>query len=225
MSIIQTNPDAEATQPMGAELHAERDHRAKTGHDAGQDDCWIAETLERLSHSSFRSSFTLSAHDVDYARRKGRELIDRHAHEMLTQRVGPAHPCKDGKQTPWRGHPVFTAQHATACCCRGCIEKWHHIPRGRALSSEQIDWLARLVMAWIDRDLATHPAKRDNTDEQAAVSRHGQQEDADGGEQPAEQPRSCSPAGRSQNNHHASKRDVGRHDGNDTPGFIQGQLL
>ncbi len=29
-----------------------------------------------------------------------------------------AEPRNDGKQTPFRGHPVFTAQHATATCCR-----------------------------------------------------------------------------------------------------------
>jgi hypothetical protein len=43
----------------------------------------------------------------------------------------------DGKQTPMRGHPVFIAQHATATCCRGCLEKWHAIPHGRALSEQE----------------------------------------------------------------------------------------
>ena len=64
----------------------------------------------------------------------------------------------DGRQTPWRGHPVFTAQHATATCCRGCIAKWHHLPQGRELTDAEIDRLADLVMAWIERDLIRHPA-------------------------------------------------------------------
>ncbi|MBW3088615.1 DUF4186 domain-containing protein [Bifidobacterium sp. 82T24] len=113
--------------------------------------------LHRLGTSAFRAKFVLSAKDRDYARTKGRETIDRHAHEMLAKRVGPAEPYKDGRQTPWRGHPVFTAQHATATCCRGCIEKWHHIPKGRALTAEEVDRLAAVVMAWIDRDLERHP--------------------------------------------------------------------
>ena len=58
----------------------------------------------------------------------------------------------------WRGHPVFTAQHATATCCRGCIAKWHHLPQGRELTDAEIDRLADLVMAWIERDLIRHPA-------------------------------------------------------------------
>ena len=125
----------------------------------GADDAWIQDTLARLGHSRFRASFSLSAKDRAYARAKGRDTIDRHAHEMLAKRVGPAHPFKDGKQTPYRGHPVFTAQHATATCCRGCIERWHHIPRGRALTDAEVDALARLVMAWVERDLVSHPAR------------------------------------------------------------------
>lgn len=119
---------------------------------------WIEKTLERLSYSTFRSKFVLSDKDRAYARSKGKTTIDRHACELLRSRVGAANPVKDGKQTPWRGHPVFTAQHATATCCRGCIEKWHHIPRGRELTDEEIRRLADLIMVWIERDLIRHPA-------------------------------------------------------------------
>ncbi|MCP9485713.1 MAG: DUF4186 domain-containing protein [Gaiellaceae bacterium MAG52_C11] len=41
---------------------------------------------------------------------------------MIAQRVAPAAPRKDGKQTPYRGHPVFVAQHATATCCRTVLD-------------------------------------------------------------------------------------------------------
>lgn len=119
---------------------------------------WIEKTMERLSYSTFRSKFVLSDKDRAYARSKGKTTIDRHACELLRSRVGAANPVKDGKQTPWRGHPVFAAQHATATCCRGCIEKWHHIPRGRELTDEEIRRLADLIMAWIERDLIRHPA-------------------------------------------------------------------
>ena len=119
---------------------------------------WIEKTMERLSYSTFRSKFVLSDKDRAYARSKGKTTSDRHACELLRSRVGAANPVKDGKQTPWRGHPVFTAQHATATCCRGCIEKWHHIPRGRELTDEEIRRLADLIMVWIERDLIRHPA-------------------------------------------------------------------
>jgi hypothetical protein len=132
--------------------------------DERNDSDWIDETLGRLSRSAFRSKFRLDSHDADYAQSKGPETLARHAHDMLRKRVGPAHPAKDGRQTPWRGHPVFTAQHATATCCRGCIEKWHGIPRGRALSDEELDRLADLVMTWISRQMASrHPRYRSPT--------------------------------------------------------------
>ncbi|RBP97581.1 DUF4186 domain-containing protein [Bifidobacterium aemilianum] len=119
---------------------------------------WCQEMLDRLGRSKFRASFSLSPKDRAYARAKGKATIDRHAHEMLAKRIGPAHPLKDGKQTPYRGHPVFTAQHATGTCCRGCIERWHHIPHGRPLSREEVDQLASLVIAWIEQDLTRHPS-------------------------------------------------------------------
>ena len=120
---------------------------------------WIDGTLERLAHSAFRAKFALTDKDRAYARAKGKATIDRHAREMLRARVGDAVPKNDGRQTPWRGHPVFTAQHATATCCRGCIEKWHHIPKGRELTDIEVNHLADLVMAWIERDLTNHPAR------------------------------------------------------------------
>ena len=127
------------------------------GHD--DESTWVEHTLVRLGESQFRAKFVLSEADRSYARDKGRHVIDRHAHEMLRARVGEAQPSNDGRQTPWRGHPVFTAQHATATCCRGCIEKWHGIAKGRPLTDAEVNRLAALVMAWIDRDLTNHPAR------------------------------------------------------------------
>ena len=56
---------------------------------------------------------------------------------FIRKRLAPAVIPNDGKQTPMRGHPVFIAQHATGCCCRGCFEKWHRIPAGRELTDEE----------------------------------------------------------------------------------------
>lgn len=113
-----------------------------------------ARALERLSRSTFRSSFHLTDRDRAYARSKGRDTIVRHAHELLGGRIAAAHPRNDGRQTPMRGHPVFIAQHATATCCRRCVEKWHHIPRGRALTDRELDHLVDVVMAWIEGELS-----------------------------------------------------------------------
>ncbi len=109
--------------------------------------------FERLARSKFRSSFSLNNTDREYIEKKGIETIRSHAKDFVRQRLAPAEPTNDGKQTPMRGHPVFIAQHATATCCRGCLEKWHHIPKGKELTSEQQEYVVNIIMTWIDNQL------------------------------------------------------------------------
>lgn len=109
--------------------------------------------LSRLSASVFRSRFYLNAAEREYVRTRGMEVIERHAREIIARRLAPATIPDDGKQTPMRHgtHPVFLAQHATACCCRGCLSKWHHIPRGRALTTAEQAFVVGLICEWIRR--------------------------------------------------------------------------
>lgn len=107
----------------------------------------------RLSQSKFRSSFLLKSNDRYYVSDKGMDTIHSHARDFVQKRLVPAHPPNDGKQTPMRGHPVFVAQHATATCCRGCLEKWHHIPRGREMTEREQEYVVNIIMEWIDRQM------------------------------------------------------------------------
>ena len=111
------------------------------------------EILEKLSRSKFRSSFKLKAKDIDYINQKGLDTIKKHAQDFIVKRVAPAFVANDGKQTPMRGHPVFIAQHATATCCRKCINKWHKIPMGTQLTQQQQDYIVNLIMKWIEKFL------------------------------------------------------------------------
>lgn len=72
-----------------------------------------------------------------------------HARDFIDRRLAPAHPAKDGKQTPMRGHPVFIAQHATATCCRPCLAKWHAIPAGRPLTEEERAHVVAALERWL----------------------------------------------------------------------------
>lgn len=120
----------------------------------------MAETealFARLARSAFRSRFHLGAREKGYADAKGRSVIARHAAELIEKRLAPAEPLNDGKQTPMRGHPVFVAQHATGCCCRGCLEKWHRIPAGRPLSEAEQARVVAVLMSWIDREMGHTP--------------------------------------------------------------------
>ena len=73
--------------------------------------------------------------------------------EFVAKRLAPAHISNDGRQTPMKGHPVFKAQHACACCCRGCLEKWYHVPEGIELTKDQQRRIVNLLMAWIESEM------------------------------------------------------------------------
>lgn len=111
------------------------------------------EIFDRLSKSDFCKKFKLSQKDRLYLEQKGFDTIRSHAVDFIEKRIAPANIPNDGKQTPMRGHPVFTAQHATATCCRGCINKWHKFPKEVQLTKEQQKYLVDLIMEWIKRQV------------------------------------------------------------------------
>jgi hypothetical protein len=106
--------------------------------------------LFALKNSKFRSRFKLTEKDRQYFHDKGLRTIRSHAIDFITTRLAPSFPKNDGKQTPMKGHPVFIAQHATATCCRGCLEKWYQIEKDRALTDNEIGFVLDLVMGWIE---------------------------------------------------------------------------
>ncbi|MBE5933799.1 MAG: DUF4186 domain-containing protein [Lachnospiraceae bacterium] len=113
---------------------------------------WFADLFLRLSKSKFRSKFKLRLSDTKYIDDKGMDIIESHAKDFISKRLAPANPHNDGKQTPMKGHPVFIAQHATATCCRGCLEKWHKIAQGKELSDRQQDYVVKVILTWIEKE-------------------------------------------------------------------------
>ena len=107
--------------------------------------------LKRLTSSEFRNRFQLTKEDIDYINDKGLDKIKEHAQDIVAKRLAPEDIPNDGKQTPMRGHPVFIAQHATACCCRDCLLKWHRIAPGHELTSGEQVYIVDVVMEWISR--------------------------------------------------------------------------
>ena len=80
------------------------------------------------------------------------DTVKKHTIDFIEQKLAPANPVNDGKQTPMKGHPTFIAQHACACCCRGCLEKWHHIPKGKELSRNEKNYIYLLLTKWIENE-------------------------------------------------------------------------
>ena len=94
----------------------------------------IEQTLLRLQQSAFRAKFHLSEKDRQYIMGKGMETIQHHAADFIRMRLAPAIIPNDGKQTP---------------------NKWYHVPIGRELTEDEQKRIVRLLMAWIERQLAT----------------------------------------------------------------------
>lgn len=113
---------------------------------------YINNKLNNLSKSKFRSSFHLRKYMIEYINEKGLDKIEEHTKDLIIKNISSDYPKNDGKQTPMKGHPTFIAQHACGCCCRGCLEKWHHIPKGRKLEDREINYLVSLIMEWIKRE-------------------------------------------------------------------------
>jgi hypothetical protein len=102
-----------------------------------------------LAQSTFRSGFQLRDKDLVYLQQKGLSTVLDHAEDFIAKRLAPSIISNDGKQTPMRGHPVFVAQHATACCCRGCLQKWHQIPQGSELTLAEQAYIVVVLERWL----------------------------------------------------------------------------
>ena len=111
----------------------------------------IEQALAKLDRSKFRSSFYLTKKEIAYLDDNGMDTMRKHAQDFVREKLAPAVPVNDGKQTPMHGHPVFKAMHATACCCRGCLNKWYRVPKGRELTESEQERIVNLLMAWLER--------------------------------------------------------------------------
>lgn len=109
----------------------------------------VDDVFAKLRSSRFRSRFRLGAGEQRYLQKRGWAAILEHGRSFIADRLAPAEPVNDGRQTPMRGHPVFVAQHATGTCCRGCLEKWHGIPKGRAMTAEEQAYAVGVIERWL----------------------------------------------------------------------------
>jgi hypothetical protein len=119
----------------------------------------LDKVFAEMASSSFRRSFRLSDRERRYLQDRGIQTILLHARTFIDQRLAPECPARDGKQTPYHGHPAFVAQHATATCCRGCLEKWHGIPKGHQLSEQECEHVLASLERWL-REAGGSPGRQ-----------------------------------------------------------------
>jgi len=113
--------------------------------------------LDAIARQPFRAKFQLRGRERVTAQLKDPATMRLHARDLIASRLAPAEPRNDGKQTPYRGHPVFVAQHATATCCRTCLQRWHGIAKGHELTREEQAYVIVVICRWIERELHDQP--------------------------------------------------------------------
>ena len=124
----------------------------------------VTYTIAQLRTDRFRRKWwskNLDAAAVRHALRKGPAGIEAAVRKRVLDSVGRVYrmedgtvqPFRDGAQTPFHGNVVYYAQHATAACCRKCIEVWHGIPRGRALTADETDYVSALLLRYVRFEL------------------------------------------------------------------------
>ena len=113
----------------------------------------LDEVFEGLEKSDFRRRFRLKGKELAYLREKGLATVLEHAADFVEKRLAPAEPANDGRQTPMGNHPAFVAQHATATCCRGCLAKWHRIPKGHALTDAEKRHVLAALERWLGKEV------------------------------------------------------------------------
>jgi hypothetical protein len=106
---------------------------------------------ELIRHHFFHKKIDDGA--VAHARRKGRINLHLAVLSRLEKNLAPAAPPRDGRQTPLQGNAIYYAQHATACCCRKCLEYWHGIPQCRQLTEKELEYCIALVELYLKERL------------------------------------------------------------------------
>ncbi len=121
--------------------------------------------LELIRHHFWHLG--LSDYAANYAIRKGKVALRAAVRHQLEKAIGSPHHPRQGRQTPRENSRTATvihyAQHATATCCRACLEEWHGIEGGADLTAAQLSYLANLVMKYVDArlpQLEDEPHKR-----------------------------------------------------------------
>ena len=107
--------------------------------------------LELIRHVYWHKNFDQTA--ITNANKLGRIGLLAAAEARLLKSVAPPRSeiYRDSTQTPFTGNVLYYAQHATATCCRKCIEAWHGIPREQRLTHEQIGYMTELLTHYVDK--------------------------------------------------------------------------
>lgn len=119
----------------------------------GRDLGSVDDIFDQLQRELIRHVFFTAPLD-ETARRNIREVgvtaVRAGVKEHLRKKIGPAKIFRDGTQTPKKDSVIHFAQHATATCCRKCLDYWYDIPQKRDLTEEELGFCEGLIHAYMD---------------------------------------------------------------------------
>ena len=85
------------------------------------------------------------------AKKLSRDELRNHVKSVLKSKIGNSPSAWDGRQTPMTGGEIVNyAQHATATCCRKCLEYWHNMKATEKLTEDQLEFCVDLAMLYIE---------------------------------------------------------------------------
>jgi hypothetical protein len=108
---------------------------------------------EYIRHDNWHKQIDAKA--ILKARRTGLARLRAEIRNRLQTAIGrPSNELwRDGTQTPKKGNVIYYGQHATATCCRKCVEEWYNIRMNRPLTQKEIDYLTQLIVGYIKERL------------------------------------------------------------------------
>lgn len=91
-------------------------------------------------------------------RAKSQEEIADSVKKRLRATLGKAKKDNvwDGRQTPFDGNLINWAQHATATCCRSCLEYWHGIDANAEITDTDYRYFEQIIMNYLDEKIKEH---------------------------------------------------------------------
>jgi len=93
-------------------------------------------------------SMPITEADLEKAYQRGPAKIEGMINNRMTNVIGIEKPWRNG-YTPYSGDVIYYAQHATATCCRRCMEYWYNIPQGRQLTTQEVSFSSELIKLYL----------------------------------------------------------------------------
>lgn len=89
--------------------------------------------------------------DINKAKKKGLNQLRNEIKKRIEKSIGPPSNqiFRDGTQTPYEGNVIFSAQYATATCCRKCVEEWYDIDRNEPLTKNEKEYFETIILKFI----------------------------------------------------------------------------